>query len=240
LLSSEAVCVYNGSRIGGTFHRGKSKGGVEMKDFLKMVLAVWVALLVIVLASGLLLGIVAVAKSGVKPGIKDGSYLVLDIDGEILDYAPGGVVEEIFGGGPGSHMQILENLEKAAVDERIKGVILKVGVSTLGYAKMHELREAIRRVRDAGKKVYAYSEGLYNRHFYVATACDSIFMPPSGFVELTGAVGGALFVKKALDKLGIEPNVHKIDKYKTAAELVTRERMSPEAKEQETRLLEDM
>jgi len=207
-----------------------------MKEFLRTVLAVIVAAFILVF----LVGIIGYAKSAGKPSISDGSYLVLSLEGEIVDYPPGGFAEELFGGGPGSHMDLLENLEKASVDKRIKGVILRVGGSTLGYAKMDELRSAIKKVQDSGKTVYAYSDGLYNRHFYVAAACDSIFMPPSGYVELTGPVSGHFFVKRALDKLGVKPNIHRIEKYKSAAELVTREDMSPEAEEQARWIMEDL
>ncbi len=207
-----------------------------MKEFLRTVLAVLVAIFILVF----IVGLVGYAKSSQKPEVKDGSYLVLSLEGEIVDYPIGGVSAQIFGGGPGSQAALLENLEKAAVDDRIEGVILKIDNSTLGFAKLEELRDAVRKVQDKGKKVYAYSEYLGNRPYYIASACDSIFMPPSGYVELKGWASGTVFVKGTLDKLGIKPNIHRIAKYKSAAELVTREDMSPESREQTTWLMNDL
>lgn len=207
-----------------------------MKEFLRTILAVIVAMLILVLFSGLLL----YAKSVEKPDVKKGSYLVLGLEGEIVDYPLGGVTSQIFGGGPGSHAELLENLEKAVVDDRIKGVILKVGPSTLGGAKLQELRQAVRKVQESGKKVYAFSEFLSTQDYYIASACDSIFMTPSGYLTMTGATSGRLFVKNMLDKLDIKPNIHRIEDYKSAAEMVTRSEMSDESEEQARWLMDDL
>lgn len=207
-----------------------------MKEFLRTVLAVLVAIFILVLFAGLF----GYSKSSAKPKIKDGSYLVLSLEGEIVDYPIGGITSQIFGGGPGSHSMLLENLEKAAVDDRIEGVVLKIGGSTLGFAKLEELRNAVEEVQDAGKKVYAFSEYLSNRHYYIASVCDQIFMPRSGYMVMTGVASGRPYVKRTLDKLGMKPNIHRIEDYKSAAELVTREDMSPEAREQATWLMNDL
>lgn len=207
-----------------------------MKEFLRTVLAVIVAMLILILFTGLML----FAKSVEKPDIKGDSYLVLSLEGEIVDYPLGGITSQIFGGGPGSHAELLENLEKAVVDDRIKGVILKVGSSTLGSAKLQELRKAVRKVQESGKKVYAFSEFLSTRDYYIASVCDSIFMAPAGYLTMTGAAGGRMFLKNMLDKLEIKPNIHRIEDYKSAAEMVTRSEMSDESEEQATWLMDDL
>lgn len=204
-----------------------------MKEFLRTVLAVLVAMFILIF----IIFMVGYSKSFHKAEVQSGSYLVLDVSGEIVDYAVPGVASQVFGGGAASQSTLLENLEKAVADDRIKGVILKIDNSTLGFAKLGELRDAVGRVKEKGKKVYAYSEFLSNRPYYLAAACDSIFMPPSGYVELKGWANGAMFVKGTLDKLGIEPNIHKIAAYKSAAEMVTREDMSEASKEETTWLM---
>jgi protease-4 len=208
----------------------------EMKEFLRTVLAVLVAMGIIIM----FVALIGYSKSMEKAKVEDGSYLVLSARGEIVDYPIGGISEQIFGGGPGSHMDLLENLEKAAVDDRIKGVIMKVDGSTLGYAKIQELRDRIQDVQDAGKKVYCWSEYLSNRMYYLASACDEIYMPPSGYFVMSGVAMGRPHVKNTLDKLGIKPNLHRIEDYKSAAELVLRENMSDEAREMTTWLMNDI
>jgi protease-4 len=206
-----------------------------MKAFLRTVLGVLVAILILVVV----FSIAVYAKTSAKPDVKDHSWLVLNLEGEIAEYPIGGFQAQLFGG-PGSHTRLLENLEKAAVDDRIDGVIFRVGPSNLGYAKLEELRGAVEKVQGAGKKVYAYSDYLSNKHLYITSACDEVFMPPSGYLQFTGASMGAPFVRGTLDKLGINPNIHQIEDYKSAAELVTRTGMSPEAREMYNWLMDDL
>ncbi|MFQ5512017.1 MAG: signal peptide peptidase SppA [Candidatus Krumholzibacteriia bacterium] len=200
-----------------------------MKGFIKSFFA---SLLAIVFLFVVIIGAAAL-KGREKPKVKDGSYLVVDIYGEILPYnPPDDLVAEVFGGEPETLQRILGNLEKAALDDRIKGVIMKVSSSnTLGYASMEEIRHRIHAVRDAGKKVFAYADNLDRKGLFLASACDSIFMPPTSELFFAGFGLTRSYVRGTLDKLGIEPNIHKIDEYKSAAELVLRKDMSPEARE---------
>jgi len=206
-----------------------------MKAFLRTVLAVWTALFILIL----LVVMIGFAMGAGDAEIQNHSWLVLDLEGEIVDYPLGGFESHFFGEMP-SHTRLIENLEKAAADNRIDGVILRVGPSTLGPAKCEELRGAVEKVQEAGKKVHAYCDMLFNRQYYMASVCDSIFMLPSGYFEMTGWASVRPFYKGTLDKLGIEPNVHRIEDYKSAAELVTRTEMSPESREMATWLMDDL
>ncbi|UCG52061.1 MAG: signal peptide peptidase SppA [Candidatus Latescibacterota bacterium] len=204
------------------------------RSFLASLLAIVVVLVVIVAAIGI--------KVSKKPSIKDHSYLVVDVYGEILPYfPPDGVIAEILGGEPETLHRILSNLEKAAADKRIEGVILKVSSNnSLGLASLEEVRGAVAKVRDAGKKVYAFSDSMDRNSLYLVSACDSIIMPVTGYVNFAGFGGALMYVKGALDKLGIKPNLHQIEDYKSAAELVTRTDMSPEAREMRNWILDDI
>ena len=200
-----------------------------MKAFFRTFFATLLALVVLV---ALVIGVVAI-KSGQKPKIKDHSYLVIDIYGEVLEYnPPGGIMAEVLGGGPETLHRILGNLEKAAVDDRIDGVIMKLSASnTMGTAMRGEVRDAVKKVRDTGKKVYAFTDYMDSRTYLVAAACDSIYMPPNSYFNFTGFRVVSSHFKGTLEKLGIKPNLHRIKDYKSAAELVTRSDMSPEARE---------
>ena len=200
-----------------------------MKAFLRSFFASLFALVVVVL---IIVGMVG-AKSSKKPVIKDNSYLVVDVYGNILAYdAPDGVVGQILGGDDETLHRILSGLEKAAADKRIDGVIMKLSSSnSLGAASSEEIRGAIKKVRQAGKPVYAFGDALDRKTVFLASACDSIFMPPAGYMFFTGFGGSANFIKKTLDKLGIKANLHQIREYKSAAEMMTRTEYSPEARE---------
>ncbi len=207
-----------------------------MKEFLRTILAVIVAIFILIF----FVGLIGYAKSSEKPSVENGSYLVMNVQGEIVDYPISDLSAMIFGDEPISHAKLLENLEKAAVDDRVEGVVLRIEPSTLGSAKMKELRDKVDEVRESGKMVYAYSEYMTDRFYYLASACDSIFMPASGYMTFSGPAGTRMFVKNALEKLGINPNVHRIEDYKSAAEMVTRSEMSAESKEMASWIMNDL
>ncbi|MGD1049182.1 MAG: S49 family peptidase, partial [Candidatus Krumholzibacteriaceae bacterium] len=171
--------------------------GVFWKCFFATILAVVVMVLVVA-------GIVA-SKSDTKKKVMDHSYLVVDIYGDIAEYdAPAGIMGEFIGDKPETLQRILGNLEKAAVDKRIDGVIFKISSSnSAGLAKLEEMRGAIKKVRAAGKKVYAYTDSMDRAAFYLASACDSIFAPPPANITFIGMSSGSQHLKGTLDKLGI-------------------------------------
>src|SRR5678816_3815739 len=147
--------------------------------------------------------------------IEKGSYLVVDIYGEIPPYdAPESISNSIFGREE-TLTRILDNLEKATADKRIDGVIMKISDSnSLGMASTGELRDAIVKVQKAGKEVLAFSDGLDRNALYLASACDSIFMPEISDVSFTGMGEVDMFAKGTLQKLDVHENLHKIKDYK--------------------------
>jgi protease-4 len=202
-------------------------------NFIKTVLAVLVAQFLLMFTIFFGLGVMSTLFSrdaGVK--VDKGSYLIVDIYGDIPPYnAPESISSSIFGKEE-TLTRILDNLDKAASDKRIDGVIMKISSSnSLGMASMGELRDAVAKVRKAGKEVLAFSDGLDRNSLYLASACDSIFMPEVADVAFTGMGEVDMFAKGTLDKLGVHQNLHKIKDYKTAADTFQRDSMSPEAKE---------
>ena len=209
-----------------------------MKSFLRTFFAALFAIMVV-----LLIGIGAIkSKLDKKAAIKDHSYLVIDIYGPIHEYCPpGDAFSSVMGGKPETLQRILSNLEMVRVDDRIDGVIVKVSASnSAGVAKLEEMRNAIKKVRAAGKPVYAYTDNVDKKVLYLASACDSIFLAPEGYVVFTGMAVTSMHVKSMLDKLDIKPNLHKIKDYKSAAEMVMREDLSEPARENREWLLNEL
>ena len=208
-----------------------------MKAFFRSFFASFLAVVVVLMI------IVAfiVGKSIQKPKIKDHSYLVVDIYGEVLEYhPPASVMGDIFGGQPEILHRILNNLEKVCIDDRIDGVIVRLSSSnTAGHAMFQEIRGAIKKVRESGKKVYGFSDAINRKTYYLAAACDSIYMPPTAYINFLGFSTTTLHLKGALDKLGIKPNIHRIKDYKSAAEMIIRKEMSPESRENREWMLEE-
>jgi protease-4 len=211
-----------------------------MKDFLKMFFASVLSTVFLLMFIVFLL--VAVSPGDKPASVQDSSYLIIDLYGQILPYAPpGDIVAKILESEPRTLNGILDNLDKAAVDERIAGVIMKVSANnSLGGASLGEIRDAIAKVQQAGKKVYAFSDDLNRSALFLASACDSIFMPPTGDVTIVGMGGSVMYFHDLLQKLDIHPNLHRIAEYKSAAEPFLRKDMSPETREMYSWLMDDL
>ncbi|MBN1885848.1 MAG: signal peptide peptidase SppA [Candidatus Krumholzibacteriota bacterium] len=208
-----------------------------MKSFFRAFLASFLAIVVVILV---VVGVVA-SKANEKSKIEDHSWLVIDIYGDVTEFdPPGGILSEVMGGKPETLQRILSNLEKVRHDDRIDGVILKLSsANNLGAAKMEEIRGAVGAVRASGKKVYGWADSMDRGTYYLAAACDSIYMPPTGYIQFLGFYRGSIHAKSMLEKLGINPNVHKIKDYKSAAEMVTRTDMSGPARENDMWMLDE-
>ncbi|HVF30447.1 MAG TPA: signal peptide peptidase SppA [Pyrinomonadaceae bacterium] len=175
-----------------------------------------------------IVGIVLMAESLGRPSVPDNSVLVLHVGGDLPDYIPEDQLAKAFGINQGqSFTALLTQLRKAKVDNRINAVLLDINFPGIGWGKADELRDAIKEFKTSGKKVYAYMEIGMNREYYIATAADKIFLPPSGDLYVNGFAAEAMFYKGSLDKLGIEADVIQIGpKYKNAPDRYTRKEMS--------------
>ncbi len=211
-----------------------------MSSFLRSFFATLLAI-VVVIAVGL--GLLASQGGGAKKAkIRSHSWLVVDLYGPMLEYdPPSGVLGEVMGGGALTLQTTLDNLAKAAVDKRIDGVILRLSATNnAGWAKLEEMRGAVKKVRAAGKKVYGFSDAMDSKTYYLAAACDSLFMPPTAYLQFTGFVSTSQHVKAALDKLGVRDQIDAIRAYKSAAEMITRIDSSPAAIENKQWLLAEV
>ncbi len=136
--------------------------------------------------------------------------------------------------------KLIARLDKAAKDDAIVGVVLRIRSVSIGFGKVGELRAAIERTRKAGKKVYALLEAASAREYLVACACDQIVMPPSGTIMLPGIRAEVSFYKGMLDKLGVQADILHMGEAKGAGEVLTRKNYSPAVKKNLTLLVDDL
>lgn len=165
--------------------------------------------------------------------------VVLELHGSFLEYQPYFSPGMFFGQKEPTLTELLTCIESAGRDRRVESLVLKISQSGAGAAKCEEIREAIHRFREGGKNVLVFSRMMANNHYLMACSADSLFMPPSGYLLLTGASSSAVFLKGTLEKLGISPNIHRIEDYKSAAEMFTEKERTPASKEMVEWLLED-
>ena len=205
---------------------------------------------VVIIISSILLGLVMIVVLGIaivvsairgeRPSIQDNSVLALKISGSMPDYVPDDPFRRIFGGQPQSLGSLLVQFRKAKVDKRISAVLLDIDMSDAGWAKSEEIRGAIEDFRTSGKPVYAYMETGLNKDYYMATACDKIFVPPPGELFTIGLAADVMFFRGSLDKLGIYPDMYQIGKYKTAGDTFTQKQMTDAHREYINSLLDDL
>lgn len=155
------------------------------------------------------------------------------------DYPEGVAPEGLFGEAKAHLRELLERLDKAAKDDKISGVVLRLREPDIGLAKVDELRAAVGRIRKAGKKVFADVHSTGTRDYLVAAACDQIIMPESGSVMINGVQAEVMFFKGLLDKLGIQADFIQIGDFKGASEPMTRTSMSPEFRKQYEEVIND-
>ncbi len=169
-----------------------------------------------------------------SPTIPDDSYLVLNIEGEIGEQPTlDDPLAEVLGGDSAlSVIEVDSALRKAAVDDRIAGVFVRVGPLATGMGKVQELRDAIGRYREtSGKPIMAWMEVGGTKEYYLASACSEVYMAPEGMLLFTGLRFAMTFYKGTLDKLGVEAEFARVGEYKSAVETYTREEMSESAAE---------
>jgi protease-4 len=139
-----------------------------------------------------------------------------------------------------SLLDVLELFDTAAADPQVDGVLLRLAGAPRGWSKLASLRRALERLRAAGKPVVAWGERLAPEDLYVASAATRLWLPPSGSIFLVGLRAPSFFLRGLLDQIGVEADVVRVGGFKTAAEALVRERMSPEAREQGEALLDDL
>lgn len=204
----------------------------------------------VLIVTSIVVGLVLVALIGLavlvaafrhrEPAIENNSVLSLRVAGPLPDYVPDDPLRRFFGGPQQSLSNLVLQFKKAKVDNRIKAIILDVNMSGAGWGKSEEIREAIADFRSSGKPVYAYLEFGLNKEYYIASACDKIYLPPPGELFINGLAADVLFFRGSLDKLGIYPDMVQVGKYKTAVETFTRKDMSDANREFMDLFLDDL
>jgi protease-4 len=158
-------------------------------------------------------------------------------------YSEGPQLPGLFGSISETLRDALARLDKAAGDDRIAGVVLKFEDPTslhLDWSKVNEFRQAVKRVRDKGKPVYAWLTMPDTPSYLLASACDKVYMPESGVLLLLGLRAEVTFYKNLFDKLDVKPEMLRVGAYKSAAEPYTRTEMSNEFRQEMTELLDDL
>ena len=204
---------------------------------LLIITSIVVGLVLVVLIG---LAILVAAVRGSSPSVAKNSVLSLRVAGTLPDYVPEDPFRKFLGGPDQSLSSLILQFKKAKVDDRIKMIVLDINMSAVGWGKAEEIREAIADFRSSGKPVYAYMELGMNKEYYIASACDKIYVAPPGELFITGLAADVMFFRGSLDKLGIYPDMYQIGKYKSAGDMFTQKEMTDAHREYINSLLDDL
>ena len=162
--------------------------------------------------------------------IVEGSWLRMDIGGIIVDYNEfeDNPFADPFSGEKTSVHEIVHKINKAAQDDKIKGILLEPKFITCGYAGLNEIMSALENFKSTGKEIHAYLDYGIDRDYFLSTVANKIYLNPSASagILLTGVGRGVLFYKDLLDKIGVEYTVIHAGKYKGAGETFSRNEFS--------------
>lgn len=134
--------------------------------------------------------------------------------------------------------ELADRFEAIARDRRIKGVVLHLRSVGMPMATLQDLRELVGKLRGSGKRVVAWSTSYTTGTYYLACACDEILLMPTGVVSALGIATTGAFLADALARFGIAADFIQVSPYKSAADPLTKSKMSDEFREQVTWLLD--
>ncbi|HUY19715.1 MAG TPA: signal peptide peptidase SppA [Candidatus Binataceae bacterium] len=159
--------------------------------------------------------------------------LTIHLEGSLREYAPRSLIDQLRGRSFPTLDDVRTALEAAARDPGLRAVIVELGALNIGLATAQELHDLLAAVKRAGKRVVAVMAGdqASVREYLVAAGASKIVVNPDTALMLLGVAAGNLFLKLALDKAQIEAQTLQWKEYKGAAEMFSRETMSPPLRE---------
>ncbi|MEF2752616.1 MAG: signal peptide peptidase SppA [Muribaculaceae bacterium] len=154
--------------------------------------------------------------------VKDKSILYLDLSREIVEQpASLDIMAKLTNDGPSADVlyNIIDAIDAAADDDRIKGIFIDANGSSAGTAQRKAIIDALRRFKKSGKWIYSYGDYYSQGDYYIAASTsDSLYINPLASVDIHGLGGRMMFFKNLLDKIGVEMQVVKVGTYKSAVE----------------------
>ena len=213
-----------------------------MKEFVKMTLATLTGLLLFgFISMFIMIGMIgAMAAAGSSKPVMP-AEAVLSIDFSKMTLAEQSEEADPFAALQGGEMispvgiyEAIKAVNAAAEDPAIRYIYMRPDAASGGFARIEEFRTALKNFRNSGKAVVSYIENPTNAGYYLASASDKIYMTSyDGGMNMFGGISSQLiFLKDALDRLGVNVQLIRHGKYKSAGEMYIRNSSSKENMEQ--------
>jgi protease-4 len=174
--------------------------------------------------------------------VEENAVIELDLSKVSLDYA-GKTSYKDFNYFEADHdgvTDILNAIEVAKNDDKIKGISILNNQSQLGLAQMKSVRDKLEEFKKTGKFIYAYANYYSQGEYYLNSVANKVYLNPVGVVDFKGLSAEILYLKELQEKSGVKFEVIRHGKYKSAVEPFLAQEMSPENREQMTVLLQSI
>lgn len=224
-----------------------------MKEFFKMMAAsalghlvtgvVLAFIFALFLVSRFIGAITDLETEGTTKEIKDNSILHLKFENAIFDQERSPEFDFGLSGFTAEKSSglnvIVKSLERAAKDEKIKGIFLDVSSIPAGMATVEEIRTALKAFKKSGKFIVAFSEIYTHKSYYLSSVSDEIMLYPQGIVQHTGLTAEIMFMKGLIDKMELDLTIIRgsNNKFKSAVEPYMLEKMSDANRKQTEKYL---
>lgn len=184
-------------------------------------------------------GFVLAALHTSIPSVPKSAALVIAPEGELVEQLSSDPLRRAFGqasGGPAPETllrDVIDAIEAAKSDDRIKLIVLDLGnLGSSGLSKLQEIGAALRDFRASGKRVVAAADSLDQTQYYLAAQAGEVYLDPLGLVYVDGFSYYRMFLKDAIDKLGVDVNVFRAGTFKSFTDQFSRSDMAPSEREE--------
>jgi protease-4 len=194
---------------------------------------------------GLVVAVVRLGGGATPAQLPESIVLTADLSPGLTDGPDAGPLSRVLFGETMTLRDFVDALERGGDDPRVKGLFLQLGDDKLGLAKTQEVRDAIRAFRDKSKFVIAFADTFGEgapgtRPYYLAVACDEVWLQPLGEVGLTGLRTETMFFRDALETIGVTAHFEHRGEYKSAMNTFTEMTMTAPQREEVEALLASM
>jgi protease-4 len=127
---------------------------------------------------------------------------------------------------------VLKNIKKAAADDNVKGIYLELGINMNSFATLEEIRNELIAFKKSEKFVVAYGELADQKSYYLCSIADKVYLNPAGELVLNGLSNSVMYLKNMFEKIGVNPELIRHGKFKSAGEPLIADKMSDANREQ--------
>ena len=190
-------------------------------------------------------GIATVRLAGKATQLPNAIVVTADLTGGLADRPDPDAMARLLFGQKTTLRDFIDAVDRAADDPRVKALFIQLGDDSMALAKVQQVRDAIVAFRAKGKVAIAFADTFGEgtpgtRPYFLATACDEVWLQPLGEVGITGLRAETPFIKGLLDKLGIAADFEHREEFKTAMNSLTDTKMTAPQREEVEGLLSSM